>query len=304
MVEGKVELVAEAHGKNLDRFTLRVRAGDVAAGRVNVFGVAAGIPHAGEEMVLIPADGAGLLEARGQGGHIAVRKIDGFAVRREGQRVGAVFAAAASFTEILEIVELIVAVGVAEAPNTLLGRHLVDHHVEAVEGIKEPVCAHGGRGGTAGGLRAFRGRARFGSGGKRDRRQSDGEFFNLGAGARADRRRGDPVEPAVLVAGGDPALGVNGERDPRTLLFLWHRVEQLHFEPGGHLDGRGGGRLGEGSEFGAGGCGGRSRFGFALGFFVGRLGGERDRGKAQEEQRAEAGAAMVEQAGGDHDLGK
>lgn len=78
--------------------------------------------------------------------------------------MGAVFAAAASFAEKLEIIELIVAVGVAEAPNTLLGRHLVDHHVEAVEGIKEPVRAHGGRGGTAGGLRAFRGRARFGSG--------------------------------------------------------------------------------------------------------------------------------------------
>ena len=120
MVEGKVELVAEAHGKNLDRFALRVGAGDVAAGRECVFGVAAGIPHAGEEMVLIPADGAGLLEARGQRGHIAVSKVDGFAVRREGQRVGAVFAAATGFAQKFEVVELVVAVGVAEPPNTLL----------------------------------------------------------------------------------------------------------------------------------------------------------------------------------------
>jgi hypothetical protein len=97
-----------------------------------------------------------------------------------------------------------------------------------------------------------------------------------------------------LVAGGDPALGVNGERDPRALLFLRHQVEQLHFEPGGDLHRRGICRFGEGSEFGASGGGGRGRFGFALGFFVGRLGGERDRAKAQKEQRAEAGVAMVE----------
>jgi len=47
LVEGDVELVAEAESEELDGLAVGIHAADVATGGIFAFGVAAGVPHAG-----------------------------------------------------------------------------------------------------------------------------------------------------------------------------------------------------------------------------------------------------------------
>ena len=49
--------------------------------------------------------------------------------------------------------------------------------------------------------------------------------LNLRAGRGADRRERDAVEAAVLIGGGQAALRIHGEADPRALLFFRDGVE-------------------------------------------------------------------------------
>ena len=146
LVEGDVELVAETESEELDGFALRVHAADVAAGGVFAFGVAASVPHAREEMIFIPADGAGFVQVGGKIGVIAVGEVDGLAVGREREGVRAVLTAKAlGLAEELDLVELIVAVGVAHAPDAAAIGDLVDHDVEAVESVEQAVRTDRGR---------------------------------------------------------------------------------------------------------------------------------------------------------------
>ena len=103
--------------------------------------------------------------------------------------MGSVFAAAVAFPDEVCLVELVVTVGVFQAPEALVG-HLVDHHVEAVEGVKQAV-------GTAGGLAV-----------------GHVERFHLERVALAGGGQRDPIDLAVLVAGDEAALVVLGDGDP------------------------------------------------------------------------------------------
>ena len=264
----------------------------------------AGVPHAGEEVIFVPGDGARFIKVGGQIGVVAVGEVDGLAVGGEGEGMGAVFAAAAHFAEVFDLVELVVAIGVAEAPDALLGGDFVDHDVEAVEGVEQAVGADRGGRGAVGGLGAFGRRAGLGAGRGRDSGERDGEFLDLGAGGGAEGWESDAVESAVLVGGGDAAFRIDGECDPGALFFFGNRVEELDLEAGGDLEFGGVGGDGEGGHLSAGGGGGGDGFGFALGFLLGGLRRERDGGEAEEEQRAEACEPVVEWEGGCHGLGK
>jgi hypothetical protein len=222
---------------------------------------------------------------------------------------GTVFAAALHVAEEFDLVELVGALGVAQAPEALFAGDFVDHDVEAVEGVEEAVGADGGRF-AAGGLRALRSGRGLEVGHIGNRGQGGGELLNLGAGGRAEGGRRDAVEAAVLVGGDDAAFGIDGEGDPRALVFFRDGVEELDLETG--RDGERG-RLGGGGDRGHGGAGGLARglggggvggFLSGLGFFLRRLRGERDGGEAEEEQRAEARESGVERAGWCHGLGK
>ena len=62
-------------------------------------------------------------------------------------------------------------------------------------------------------------------------RMSAGTFSIVGRIERlAGRRRGEAIQPAVLIADDDAAFVVGAEIDPRALLDAGHRVEQLDLE--------------------------------------------------------------------------
>ena len=118
-IEGDVVLVAEAAGEELDAFAVRVGFADVAAGGEDAAGVAVGVPQAGDQVVLADGDRAGVVEVFRDFGVVAVGEVDRFAIRAEDDAVGAVFAAAVAFADELGLVELVVAVGVPQAPEAL-----------------------------------------------------------------------------------------------------------------------------------------------------------------------------------------
>jgi hypothetical protein len=190
-----------------------------------------------------------MLHAVGEFGVVAVDDVEGFLVGGEEDGVGAVFAAALDAAELVGLVELVVAVGVAEAPESLAAGLFVDHDVEAVEGVEEAVGA-----------------ADFGR-----------EFFDFGGGGGADRGGGHPVEAAVLVAGEDSAFGVDGHADPRAFVGFGDDVEEFGAEAGeesefvGADDDRGGGAGAEGVAPG-GGAVFAGDGGFLPGAFAGELG--------------------------------
>ena len=288
LIEGEVELIAEAEGEEFHGFAFGIGAADVAAGGEFVFGVAAGVPHAREEVVLVPTDGAGFFHAGGEVGVVAVGEINGLAVGREGEGVGAVFAAALHLAEEFEFIELIVAVGVAQAPEAAFVWRFTDHDVETVEGVEEAVGTDGGAG-SVGGLGAFgRGSGRRIRRG-RDGREGDGEFLDLGAGRGAEGREGDTIKAPILVGGEKAAFVVEGEPDPGALRFFGNGVEELDLEAGSDLELGGIGGDGEGGHGGAGGFAGRLGGRSCRFFIFGGVADEDERGGAEEEQRAEAG---------------
>ncbi len=44
--------------------------------------------------------------------------------------------------------------------------------------------------------------------------------------------QGDAIEFAVLIAGEDSILGIDAQRNPRSLLFAGNVVDQIDFEAG------------------------------------------------------------------------
>ena len=68
---------------------------------------------------------------------VAVDEVDRLAVGGERQGMGAVFATQAlHFAEKFNFIELVVAVGVAQAPDAAAVGDFVDHDVKTVEGVK------------------------------------------------------------------------------------------------------------------------------------------------------------------------
>ena len=121
-------------------------------------------------------------------GRVAADDVERLAVRGEDDRVHAVLAAALDLAEQLDLVVAVVAVGVAHAIEAV-GAPLVHHHVEAVEGVEQPV--------GAGEVHADR--------------------LGLDRRAAARGRRRHAIELAVLVRGDEPALRVDAQRHPRAL---------------------------------------------------------------------------------------
>ncbi len=93
--------------------------------------------------------------------------------------------------------------GVGRAVEAAAGA-AVDREVEVAEGVEHPL-----RGGDL-----------------------DAEVLDLRRLVAADRRQGDPAEPlAVLVAGDQPPLVVEGDRDPRAEGLARHGEQLLDLEP-------------------------------------------------------------------------
>ena len=119
-----------------------VGAADPAAGREDADGVAVGVPHARQQVIFLPVLRH---EARfdwRQLGVVAGGDVD-LAVGPEHDGVGAVFATTVDASNQLSIVELIVAVGIAEPIEALFLFGL--HDIEAVVGVEESVSAAAGR---------------------------------------------------------------------------------------------------------------------------------------------------------------
>ena len=80
-IEGRVILVAEAAGEELDVFPVGIGFADVSAGGEDALGVAVRIPHARREMVLAGGDHAVVGEIFRHVGVVAADEEDGFSVR-------------------------------------------------------------------------------------------------------------------------------------------------------------------------------------------------------------------------------
>ena len=139
-VEGDVERVAVAHRDELPLLPVRADAADVAAGGLLAGHEAAAVDHARQEVVLAPdlrhQRAGGLGQVRGIAGH----DVERLAVGREDHRVRAVLAPAVELAQRLDLVEPVVAVGVADAVEpAVVPPAAVDDHVEAIERPEQPV---------------------------------------------------------------------------------------------------------------------------------------------------------------------
>ena len=137
-----------------------------------------------------------------EGAEIAGDQIDPLAVGRQSQGVRTVVAVAVQFLEQRHLVELIVAIGIAQPVETALA---VARDVEAVEGEQQ---THG-------------------------RAEVDVQPLDARRLAAADRRRRDAKQAAAsLVAGDDPALGIDGHRDPGAERLFRHGEQSLDLKTG------------------------------------------------------------------------
>lgn len=107
-----------------------------------------------------------------------------------------VLTTAVDATEHLLLVVLVIAVGVAQAPEPLATALLVDHHVQATEGVQQTV------------------------------RTTDGvlELLDGRRSGRTRSRQRQTVQATPLVAGNQAALGIDSHAHPRSLLGLGHSV--------------------------------------------------------------------------------
>ena len=195
----------------ISMFSHRDPAGDPPARR-HAYGVAACVPE--PRAVLVPVRRrARAVELRGQR-VVAGDEVQPGPVESRHHGVGPVLAAVAEGDDVRRVVELAVAVGVADAPDPLS----VHVGVERVEGPGHPLgAAHV-------------------DGEPLDRRHGRGV---------ADGRGLDPEEAlAALVTGEQRSVRAVGEGDPRALHLVGHAVEQLGDEALGEGDAlRGAGEL-------------------------------------------------------------
>ena len=202
-VHGDVVLVAVSAADDLDVRAVGIAAGDPPARRHAAAGVTASVPEPREEQVLVPVRRrAGSVELRGVR-VVAGDEVETGPVERRHHGVRPMLAAVAEGDDVRRVVELAVAVGVADAPDPLT----VHVGVERVEGPGHPLgAAH-----------------------------VDGEPFDgrHGRGV-ADGRGLDPEEAlAALVAGEQRSVRAVGQGDPRALHLVGHAVERLATKPSG-----------------------------------------------------------------------
>ena len=137
-VEGDVEMVAQAHRDQLPLLAVGSHARDVALRRVGVVHEAG--RHARQQIVFAPVERHARRIHLRQRALVADHDIDRLAVGRQDERMQAVLAAGLDLAEQLDLVELIVAVGVAHAIDAVRPAAFVDRDVQAVEGVEQPVC--------------------------------------------------------------------------------------------------------------------------------------------------------------------
>ena len=174
--------------------------------------VAAAVRHAGQEMVVAPErrDGRG---GRGLGLHgvVAADEVEAILVRRHDDLVDAVVAAGLDIAEEFDLVDLVVALAVAEAIESAgdLLLVIIDAGIQSAERPHHPVnCA-----------------------------DIDGHLLDVGGlEDLASRGCGETVEVAVLVAGVDAAFVVGAKCNPGALGVAGDGVEQLDLEAFGGLD--------------------------------------------------------------------
>ena len=211
-VDGAAVDVAEAAGEGLEGLPVLADAVDDAARGEHVAVMAAAVRHAGQEMVVAPErrdgrGGGGL----GLDGVVAGDQVEALLVLGDDDLVDAVVAAGFDRAQQLDLVDLIVAVAVAqsvEAARDLL-LVVVDAGVKRAEGPDHAV-----------------------DGADVDRHLPDvGRLERLAGG-----RGGEAVEVAVLVAGVDAAFVVGAKRDPGSLDVARDGIEELYLESGRGLD--------------------------------------------------------------------
>jgi hypothetical protein len=220
VVEGDVELVAEAVAEELHVFAIGVHAANEAAGGELAAGVAVRVPQAREDVVFVPNfRGAAGAEFLGQIGVVAAIEVDAFAIGADDHAVQAVLTAAFHGDELGDLVVLVVAIGVLEAVEAVLLAVFVHHDVKAVEGGEQSV-----------GLAEF-----------------DSELF----GVQRCRANAHAVDAAVLVTGDEAAFRIDGEGDPGAFGVFGNVVEFFDLEALRHGDVRCGDGLGWATVFAA-----------------------------------------------------
>ena len=211
--------VAEAAGEGLEGLTILADAVDDAAGREDVTVVTATVRHAGEEMVIAPErrdrrGGGGL----GLDGVVAGDQVEALLVRGDDHLVDAVIAAGLDVAEEFDLVDLVVAVAVAQAVEAAGDLLFVIVHagVERAEGPGHAV----------------------------DGADVHRHLLDVGGlEGLASRWGGEAVEVAVLVAGVDASFVVRAKGHPGALFGAGDGVEQFDLEAGGGLDAADGGGL-------------------------------------------------------------
>ena len=141
-VEGDVVLVAEADGVEVPALPLGIGTGDPASRRPDVAGMAPGIGHAGQKLVLPvdQRDGGGL--GIGRAGVISPQDQQGLPVGREHHRMGTVLSRSLELPQSLHPIEPVVAIRIGqtvEARAVPADAPSVDHHIETVMGPEQSV---------------------------------------------------------------------------------------------------------------------------------------------------------------------
>ena len=105
--------------------------------------MAVGIPESGEEVILGPgSSGARAFELIRDVGVVTKDEMEGFSVRAGDDAVASVFAAAFEFTEVFFGIELVVAVGIAEAVEAMATAHKAMARCHLAAGAQEVFTLH------------------------------------------------------------------------------------------------------------------------------------------------------------------
>ena len=202
-IEGGIVFIAKTRGDDLPVLAIRVSLGNPAPRRENALHEATTIDPR-QQLVLLPD--------RWHPGNIILRQcrliahhhINRFALGPQHHGVRSMFPSLLlKFFEQRDLIKLVIASGIFQTveatPTVFLA---IDCGVETVEGIQQALTmAH-----------VYL------------------QFLHLGASLVAWRWHGHPIQRAVLVGDNQASPVIHTHADPRTLLFLGHRVDQFHIE--------------------------------------------------------------------------
>ena len=166
----------------------------------------------------------------GQLGLVAHYDVEVLAVGSGKNRMRSVFASGGGkLLDGNDLVELIVTVGIKQTEYTgsRYARAGIDHDVKAIEGIAQALGVPDLR-------KLFLGFGWFSHTGPL------GGVGNLldafGVDVLAGCRNGEAVNPSVLITDDQALLVVHAHRNPRTLFFHGHGIEQVDLEAFGNID--------------------------------------------------------------------